>query len=265
MFMNIQTLFYQLSLRSLYFVTVVVVLISVVSGFYIGSYIRRQGKNEQEPPIGAVVGALLGLLAFILAFTFGMAASHFDARRQLLLDEVNAIGTAFLRADFLSEPQRTETKQLLRKYVDIRLEAVQQPKKLQQALVDSEALQDQLWSQVTSLSKQTKDKILLGLYIQSLNEVIDLHSKRVTVAIQYRIPGSIWLALYFISIMAMVAVGYHFGLTGGRSLLVTLLLSFAFSTVILLIADLDRAGEGLLKVSQQPMLELQQKLSTSAK
>jgi hypothetical protein len=62
-----------------------------------------------------------------------------------------------------------------------------------------------------------------------------------------------------------VAVGYHFGLTGGRSLLVTLLLSFAFSTVILLIADLDRAGEGLLKVSQQPMLELQQKLSTSAK
>jgi hypothetical protein len=263
--MNIETLFYQLPLWSVYIITVVIVLISVVGGFFLGSYIRRRGKSKQEAPIGAVVGALLGLLAFILAFTFGMTASRFEARKQLLLDEVNAIGTAFLRADFLPEPQRAETKKLLRKYVDIRLKGTQQYKNLPQALVDSEALHDQLWSQVATLSQQTNDKILIGLYIQSLNEVIDLHSKRLTVGTQYRIPGSIWLALYFVTVMAMVAVGYHFGLAGGGSFLVSLLLSVAFSTVILLIADIDRAREGLLKVSQQPMLELQQKLNTSAK
>ena len=182
-----------------------------------------------------------------------------------MLDEVNAIGTAFLRADFLPESRCEETKKLLRKYVDIRVEAGQQTKKISLALKDSEALHDQLWTQVNSLSKQANDKILLGLYTQSLNEVIDLHTKRVTVGILYRIPGIIWLALYFVSILAMVAVGYYFGLAGGGSLLISLLLSFAFSTVILLIADLDRTQEGLLKLSQQPMLELQQKLNVSAK
>jgi len=261
--MNTGLLFYQLPLWSVYVLTVIIVLISIFSGFFLGSYIRRRGKGKKEAPIGAVVGALLGLLAFMLAFTFGMTASRFETRKQILLDEVNAIGTAFLRADFLPESQREETKKLLRRYVDIRIQAGQQPKKLPQAIVDSEALHDQLWSQVSSLSKQTNDKILIGLYIQSLNEVIDLHSKRVTVGLVYRIPGIIWLALYFVSIIAMVAVGYHFGLTGSGSFLVSLLLSCAFSTIILLIADLDRAQEGFQKLTQQPMLELQQKLSKS--
>jgi len=263
--MNIEMLFYQLPLWSVYVITVVLVLLSVVSGFLLGRYIRQHIQIEQEAPIGAVVGALLGLLAFLLAFTFGMTASRFESRKQLLLDEVNAIGTAFLRADFLSEPQRAETKKLLRKYVDIRVEGGQQTEKLSQALKDSEVLHDQLWAQVASLSKQPSDKILLGLYAQSLNEVIDIHTKRVTVGILYRIPASIWLALYFVSILAMVAVGYYFGLAGGGSFLVSLLLSFAFSTVIFLIADLDRTQEGLLKLSHQPMLELQQKLSMSTK
>ena len=74
--MNIETLFYQLPLWSIYIITVVVVLISVVGGFLLGKMIRRRGRSEQEAPIGAVVGALLGLLAFLLAFTFGMTASR---------------------------------------------------------------------------------------------------------------------------------------------------------------------------------------------
>ena len=258
-------MFHQLPLWLFYVTTVVIVFLSVASGFLLGSYIRRRKKSEKEAPVGTIVGAMLGLLAFILAFTFGMAASRFDARKQLLLDEVNAIGTVFLRADFLPDSQRTETQMLLRKYVDIRAEVVRHPEKLPQALVDSEALQDQLWSQVTALSKQTNDSILLGLYIQSLNEIIDLHSKRVTVALQYRIPGSIWLALYFVTILAMAAVGYHFGISGAGSLWISLVLALAFSAVILLIADLDRATGGLLKVSQKPMFELQQKLSPPAK
>jgi hypothetical protein len=255
----------QLPLWFFYVMTVVIVLLSALSGFRLGRYVRRRKKGETEAPIGAIVGSILGLLAFILAFTFGMAASRFDTRKQLLLDEVNTIGTAFLRTDFLPEPQRTETRKLLRRYVDIRTEAVQQPEKLPQALVDSEMLHDQLWSQVTALSKQNNNSILLGLYIQSLNEVIDFHSKRVTVALQYRIPDSIWLALYFVTILAMAAVGYHFGITGASSFWITLVLALAFSAVILLIEDLDRSTEGLLKVNQKPMIELQQKLSPSAK
>jgi len=191
---------------------------------------------------------MLGLLAFILAFTLGISAWRYDARKQLLLDEVNGIGTAFLRADFLPAPQRAESQMLYRKYVDIRVEIAQHPEKLPQVLVDSVVLHDQLWSQVTGLSGQYNDSVLFGLYTQALNDVIDLHTKRVTVALEYRIPGVIWLALYFLTILAMAAVGYHFGISGAGNLWINLLLAIAFSAIILLIADLDRPLVGLLKV-----------------
>ncbi len=260
--MKIEMMFNEMSLGLLYIITVVIVLLSVICGLRFASYIKRREKSKKEAPVGSIVAAILGLLAFILAFTFGMASSRYDTRKQLLLDEVNAIGTAFLRTDFLSEPQRRESRKLIKEYVDIRVEAVLQPETLPQALVDSEAIHDRLWSQITALSKQNSDSVVLGLYIQSLNDVIDLHSKRVTVAIQYHIPGVIWLTLYFVTILAMAAVGYQFGLAGTSSWLSILLLALSFSAVILLIADLDRVSAGLVKVSQKPMIEFQQKLST---
>jgi hypothetical protein len=144
--MNIEPVLNQLPLWFLYVSTVVIVFLAVVIGFRWGSHIRRHKKSETDVPIGTIVGAMLGLLAFILAFTFGMAASRIDVRKQLLLDEVNSIGTAYLRADFLPTPQRTETRMLLRKYVDIRLDVELHPEKLSQALVDYVALHAQLWS-----------------------------------------------------------------------------------------------------------------------
>lgn len=262
--MKIEMLFNEIPLGLLYIITVVIVLLSVVCGLRFASYIKRREKSKKEAPVGSIVAAILGLLAFILAFTFGIASSRYDTRKQLLLDEVNAIGTAFLRTDFLPETQRKESRKLLKEYVDIRAEVVLQPEKLPQALVDSEAIHDQLWSQITAFSKQSSDSVVLGLYIQSMNEVIDLHSKRVTVGLLYRIPGVIWLTLYFITILAMAAVGYQFGLAGTNSWLSILLLALSFSAVILLIADLDRVSEGFLKLSQKPMFALQEKLSTQA-
>lgn len=263
--MKIGLLFNQLPLWLLYVTTVAIVFFAVAAGFHWGSHIRRHKKRETEAPVGTIVSAMLGLLAFILAFTFGMAGSRFDSRKQLLLDEVNGIGTAFLRTDFIPLPQRTETRMLLRKYVDIRVDLAHHPEKLPQALVDSVALHDQLWSQVAGLSEQYNDSVLFGLYTQALNDVIDLHTKRLTVALQYRIPSSIWLSLYFLTILAMGAVGYHFGISGAGNFRINLLLALAFSAIIVLIGDLDRPLQGLLKVNQKPMIELQQQLSSTAK
>ncbi|MBU0714876.1 MAG: hypothetical protein KJ964_05925 [Verrucomicrobia bacterium] len=263
--MQIDLLFDNIPLLLLYVITVAIVFLSVICGFGMGSYTRRHKKSEKEAPVGTLIGAMLGLLAFILAFTFGIASTRFDARKQLLLDEVNAIGTAFLRADFLAYPQSVAARNLLKKYVDILVEATRNPEKLSKALVDSEMLHEQLWSQVTAFAGQNNNSILLGLYIQSLNEVFDLHAQRVTVALRYRIPGSIWLALYFVTMLTMWAVGYDFGRKGVANILISLALALAFSIIILLIADLDRSSEGFLTVSQNPMIELQQKLSLSAK
>jgi hypothetical protein len=100
--------------------TVVVVLLSIWTGAFLGNRRRRQPDHEDESSFSTIIGATLGLLAFMLAFTFGIAAERYQTRKQLLLNEVNAIGTTYLRAELLREPHRNEVQKLLREYVDIR-------------------------------------------------------------------------------------------------------------------------------------------------
>src|SRR5947208_16400021 len=110
-----------LPLWALFIVILLVVLLSVECGYRLGKYRRSRHEQEKEAPLGTMVGAPLGLLAFILAFTFGLAAARFDSRRQVLLDEANAIGTTYLRAGM--PPERGEQiRALLRDYVDARSE-----------------------------------------------------------------------------------------------------------------------------------------------
>jgi len=205
-----------------------------------------------------MVAATLGLLAFMLAFTFGMAGARFDARKQLVLDEANAIGTAYLRAQLLPPPHSTEIQALLREYVDIRVAGATQKEKLAVALARSQELHRLLWSQAVTLSQKSSNPMVVGLFIQSLNEVIDLHSKRITAGLRNRIPAIIWIVLYLLAIMAMIAMGYHSGLASPSRSIVVLILTMAFSAVIYLTIDLDNPREGLLHVSQQAMFDLQQ-------
>lgn len=218
--------------------------------------LRRRNEREPDAPLGSVVGALLGLLAFILAFTFGMTASRFDARRQLVLDEANALGTTYLRAGLLPQTQGLEIRKQLREYVGIRLQITVEY--IEETLKKSEDIQGRVWSQAKSLVQEDMDSEIRSLFIVSLNELIDLHQSRKTVALQYRIPGTVWLAVYLLSMLSMLAVGYQVGMSGMRRLRGTPILAASFSLVILLIADIDRPGEGLMRVSQQPIADVQQ-------
>lgn len=243
-----------------YVITVIVVLAAVGCGLWLGARVRHHGKSTGDAPIGSIVGAILGLVAFMLAFTFGSATSRFDMRKQLLLEEVNAIGTVYLRTDFLDEAVGDESRAMLRRYVDLRVDAGMDRDKLPVAMEESEAIQDRLWMQMRELPRDRHNSVLAGLYVEALNSMFDLQSKRATVALQYRIPDTIWVMLYAVTALAMVSVGYQFGVSGTKSRAVILLLALSFSAVIFLIADLDRIGAGVLRVSQQPVLELQKRL-----
>jgi hypothetical protein len=211
------------------------------------------------------MGASFGLLAFFMAFTFSMAGSRFDVRKTLVLEEANAIGTAYLRAQLLPEPYRTEIQNLLREYVEARAGAVGAGlEQVKQVIARSEELHDLLWSQAVALADKNASSILSGLFIESLNDVIDLHGKRVTAGLLNRIPASIWVTLYFVAILSMAVMGYHAGLTGTRSLTANLVMVLAFSAVMLLITDLERPEQKLFNVSQQAMIELESKLSPRA-
>ncbi len=240
-------------LWAFFLATLGIVLLSIEVGFRLAR--ARRAELEHEPSVASMVAASLGLLAFLLAFTFGLAASRFDVRRQVLLQEVNAIGTTYLRTAMIPEPHRTETRKLLREYVDARLEGIRSGR-IDEAIRRSEELHGLLWAHAAALGEQSPNSIVVGLFIQSLNEVIDLHATRVMAVKRSRIPGVIWIALFAITALAMAEMGYQSGLAGGRRPLATPALALAFAAVMLLIGDLDRPGEGSIRVSQQSMEEL---------
>jgi hypothetical protein len=234
-------------------ISVGIALLSAEVGYRLARY-RRRVEGEKESPVGSMLGATLGLLAFMLAFTFGLASSRYEARRQVLLSESNAIGTCYLRAGLLAEPMRTDARNLLREYVDVRLEAVQ-PGKLQQGMRKSEEIHVRLWA-VASAAADKEKNVITSLFIQSLNEVIDLHSTRVMTGIRSRVPGVIWLVLYLLAILAWVMLGYHTGLVKSTRTIAVVAMVISFSSVMYLIADLDRPGQGLMRTSQESMTDL---------
>ena len=238
----------------LFLVTVLVVLLSIEFGFRLARQQLLRSPQAKEAPVGAMVGALLGLLAFMQAFTFGFAASRFEEKKQIVLAESNAIKTAYLRAGLVPEPIKTDSRNLLREYLDVRLKGVQK-ENTKDAILKSQELHVRLWSQAAAAGEKGRPPVN-SLFIQSINEVIDLHEKRITVGLRNRVAAIIWVALFSLLIISMTAIGYQSGLTSTRRSIAVLTLVFAFSTVLLLIVDLDRPGDGLLKVSQQSMIDV---------
>ncbi len=235
--------------------TVAVVLLSIETGYQLGRYRRRCSEEEKDAPVGAMVAATLALLGFVLAFTFGMAASRFDARRMIVVEEANAVGTTYLRAGMLPDGRGAVIRKLLADYVDARLEVVQTGD-IDEVLRRSDELHQALWTEAEAVGRQYPDSIVVGLFIQSLNETIDTHAKRVLVSLQNRLPLVLWVALYLVTVLTMIGVGYSTGLARSRRSLAVLVLALTFSAIMTLVADLDRSQEGLLKVSQRAMVDL---------
>lgn len=242
-------------LTAFFIVTVAIVLSSIESGFRVGRYRRQYIEDEKEGPVGAMVAATLGLLAFVLAFTFGLAASRFDARRTVVVDDANAIGTTWLRAGLLPDARAARIRPLLREYVDARLEAARTGD-LQAVQRRSDELHRALWSEAELVGQQYPDSIVVGLFIQALNQTIDIHATRMFAVLQGRIPMVLWLALFVVTVLTMAGVGYYCGLARSRRTPEVLVLALSFSAILVLVADLDRPREGLIQVSQQTMIDV---------
>lgn len=230
--------------------------LALEGGYRAGVWRHSHIKDEKEQPVGAMVASILGLVALVLGFTFSLAAMRFDARRIAVLEEANAIGTTFLRSRLLPQPERSQVAALLREYVEVRIQVTGEGK-TQAALGRSEQLHQLLWSQAAAAADKDSHSVTTALFIQSLNEVIDLHAKRVLVGLRSRIPLVIWFGLFGLSMLGMAAVGYQAALWETRRSPAMLAFVLAFSVVLLLIADLDRGQEGLLRVSQQALVDLQ--------
>jgi hypothetical protein len=240
--------------------TVLVVIISIEAGYRLGKIAHRRSEDEKESPVSGVAGAVLALLAFMLAFTFGIASNHFDARKGLVREEANSLRTAYRRTDFLPEPDRAEAKGLLREYLDARLAFVQAGKleqeRVNELLSGADRIQGRLWDMAVTNARKDMNSDVAALYVESLNEIFEVHALRLAFALQVRIPIGIWVVLYGLTILGMMVMGYHTGIAGSRRSMATLILALSFAVVIAMIASLDRPG-GFIKVTQQPLIDLQ--------
>lgn len=243
---------------AVFLTTIAVSLAAAEIGYLLGRRAHaRAGAGAKSGP--SMVGTTLGLLAFMLAFTFGMAASRYEARRAVVLDEANAIGTAYLRADLLPAPLDAESKQRLLEYIELRIVDRPTPEQLRSGIARSEELQRELFERAVSAATANPHAIS-GLFVQAMNELIDLHEKRLMAGLRTRIPGTIWAALWLLSIFAMLAVGLESGPAGSRGIWLLSLLVLSFAIVMSLIADLDHPQEGFLTTSQQALIDTRESM-----
>lgn len=250
--MHAQYLIGSLPIWALFLATLFICVGSIECGAAIARFlVRRQADREPDGPLGAMVGAIMGLLALLLAFTFGLAADRFEARKQLVLEEANAIGTTWLRAGLLPEARQAEIRRLLTEYAEARVSI--RPNTIDAVLRQADQTHQKLWAETQLLAQQDMDPQLRSLFIISLNQLIDLHQSRRTIGIQYHIPDGVWLVTYLLAAISMLVIGYHVAIEGARTLRSTPVIAVAFSIVIAMIADLDRPGEGVMRVSQQPI------------
>jgi hypothetical protein len=233
---------------------ILLALLTMEGGFWLGRKRRQSGTHESEAPLGSIIASTLALLAFLLAITFNIAANRFEERRSAVLREANAIGTAFLRADFLDQPTRDEVKKLFRKYVALRLEAASEP--LPVVLEKSSSMQKELWAKATSGASKYSQSETYALFIDAINAVIDVHAERVTAGLYGRVPIVVWFALLAVAGLSMAGVGYVCGLANTRSWPAVTTLILSFSVVMFLVADLDRPTEGIITTSLRPLADL---------
>ncbi len=237
------------------------------AGFRIGN---RYHSNVDEPSRGQITtmeGAVLGLLGLLLGFTFAMTVSRYDLRKQLVLAEANAIGTTYLRAGFLSESRASEVRDLLRRYVDVRLEfyrAGADQGRLEVALDRGKQLQGELWTLANAVARDDARSIPVGLFIQALNETIDLDAKRVA-ALENHVPDTVWVLVLLVAALATFSLGYGSGLGGHRIGLPMFVTPLLITAVITIVVDMDRPRRGFIQVSQESMIRLRADLNEKVK
>jgi hypothetical protein len=254
-------LLYQQPAVLIAFVLLGLMLLGAELGYRLG---RRgcQSHNElTRVQVISIQAATLGLLALLIGFTFAMALSRFEYRKQMVVQESNAIGTAALRSQFLPISRDDEVDRLFRRYVEIRLESVLRTgqSSLEREKLDNEIqqIQSRLWHIANESAEADPRSIPLGLFTHSINEVIDNKTKR-DIAVANHVPESVLLFLLAFAVLVAMVLGYGNGLAGRRITSLTTAYCVIVLLTIMLIIDLDHPQQGLARTSQQSMIQLQE-------
>jgi hypothetical protein len=241
-------LFFRLSSWEVGLIIFGVVVGTTMLGLITGRYLRKHKEILREP-LAVVQAAVLGLVGLILAFGLTLAVGRYEQRRGAVVDEANAIGTTYLRAQTLAEPVRSRTLALLLPYTDtsIRLASkIPGSAGAGQTIAQSDALQRRLWRLAGEALVAAPVASAPRLYVDSLNNMFDMQGVRIA-ALNNRVPGPV-LALEVLSAAAALGLLALYLAILGRGV-VTVLLAAGLITLLLLVTfDLDRPTRGLISV-----------------
>jgi hypothetical protein len=245
---------------NLHYAGLVVLLLMVASleaGFRIGrlASLRRQASEGEKSAVNFSSAGMVGLLAFLLGISLSMASGRYEQRRDSVLAEANAIGTSWLRAELATAAERDSLQRLLREYTEVRIATVRgvtdtaEEDRLNQR---TNALQTEMWRLAAAVAERSPTPIS-GLLLASLNETFDLAltNRR---NFNSHVPTYVLRLLLTVSILAVGAVGYGFGLAGTRQFAVSFMLLATWTLAIVLIIDVDRPQAGQVRVSPTPLV-----------
>jgi hypothetical protein len=220
---------------------------------------KLKSHAEHHEDFVIVEGATLTLLALVIGFAFSMAVSRYDQRKNFEEDEANAIGTEYLRADFLPPAEADKVRKLLLNYLDQRMSfyTTDDPAVLQRVDARTAQLQAELWSAVRGPAAAQPTQIM-ALVVQGMNDV--LNSQGYTLAAwRNRIPTGAWILMSVLAVLATMLVGIgakNAKPSSGILLILPLVISIAF----FLIADIDAPRRGIIKVAPLNLLTLAESL-----
>ena len=220
---------------------------------------KRAGKLQQpDSQEGYVVSAMLGLLALLMGFTFALAVDRFETRRVLVLEDSNAIGTAYLRAQLLGEPHRSRLSGLLIAYTDnmVQLAEAQRGKNGELLARDDRLLTD-LWSATAAAYDSVRGLQLSLALVNAVNTVIDLDASR-RAARQAHVPTPVFVALLVYLMVTAALLGYV--LLGWRTRVAGAITLALLTLSFVLVIDIDRPTSGSIRETQGPMEQLQKSL-----
>jgi hypothetical protein len=224
-----------------------------VAGAVAGRYLRRHSDAVREP-IGVLQGALLGVVGLILAFGLSLAVGRYEDRRAAVVGDANTIGTTYLRAQMLAEPQRSESLDLLRGYTDLAIRLsheVPSSDAMKRTTAEQSELQQRLWHLAGQSVAGAPIATAPRLYIETLNDMIDQQTVRVA-GLNNRVPGAV-LGLEVIGAAVVVGLLALYLSVLGRGLLAAVAAAVLVTLLLLVTLDLDRPTRGLITVPATPL------------
>ena len=214
-------------------------LIALEAGFRAGRRAGADTDGRASGQVGAIQGAILGLLGLLLAFSFAAAEARFLERQDLIVEEANAIGTAWLRADLIDEPYRSELRSALKHYTQQRIEISARSRRgvLPDDAAAVERLHREIW-RAASTGAAARPAAIIAV-LPPVNELIDLHSIQMAAARKH-VPLPVLGLLIACSLLAIGSVGYGCGLVGQRRAPLTASLAILVGASLWITIDLDQ-------------------------